>query len=378
MNKPKRIRYKRRVVIYSALFLIIFFSIADYYSETYGLPDFAKDAVRKKLRDSGFDIDFNGLKCGLINGIIITDTSLNDSVLKRKSIFTAEQIRLSIMPSFTSSYFLNFNSFEVISGELNIPMFPEYGEESKYDILHIADVDARFFLRGDNIDIAYFTGKIDPFIFSAYGTYRNALVPTASGLGAFFIRKRTAAPFSMSPLIESIPYTTRAAVFRKLLNLRYSNIFSQKPTCSLMLNFDAKSFDNSVLKANIELPAFTYAGFNARKVDAMLSYSNEKLTLDFLSVKLHDNGALTVRGAWDKSSGIITGLTEGRLTPKDITALLKTAGISLPLEMQLTEPISFKLAFNDFSLKSKQSRGILDVEIPEVNFKGVNMYNIKE
>jgi len=377
MKKTRKIRYKRRLLIYTSLVFLIIFSIIDYYFETAGLPAFAESYVKEKLRVSGFDINFDVLKCGVVNGIVLTHPSLKDSQFSNEQLFTAEKMRLSLRPDFSGSFFLSLNAFEISNGEFMIPFFPDMGEEGKADCVKIKEVNAGISLTGKGLEIRYFSGKLDPFSFSAAGSLKNVLLPIISTTAVSSSSKKFPSSFSAVPAINSIPYQTRARIFRELIKIRDKRAFKGPPECRFVFNIDALSPELSRMNADVNLPEFEYAGLRIKKIDSIISFKNKMLFLDKMFIKLPDTGELHVSGTMDNDTGLISGMIKGKLTPSELAAILKIADLKLPAVMDFTKNISFQLDLKDFSIDAMASKGKLNIEIPEIRFKGVDMFDIK-
>ena len=62
MKKTKKIRYKRRLLIYSSLTALILFTITDYYFETFGLPNFVAIYFQEQFYKKGLEVKFEKIK----------------------------------------------------------------------------------------------------------------------------------------------------------------------------------------------------------------------------------------------------------------------------------------------------------------------------
>ncbi len=375
MKKWPKIRYKRRVLIYSVLVFIIIFSIVDYYFETFGLPEFAKIAVIEKLKTRGFDIDFDELKCGIVNGIVFTNTSINDPQSCLDKFFEAEKMKISLVPSFSGSFFFSISAFDITAGSLTIPLFPDFGEEGKTDIITIKNVNAHITLTGNDLDITYLKGDLESCQFLAYGSLKNIISSIISSSSSG--KNKHSPSFSAVPSINTIPYQVRARTFRKFLYIRDELVFSGTPKCQLAFDIDALNPKSNMMKANVKLPVFEYGGFSIKGIDSWISYRNNTLSIDEMVIRFSETGILKTKGYMDNNTGLISGTIDGRMTPNEIMGMLKVAEVELPVAMEFSKPLTFKLKLKDFSLNSSDSQGTLDIEISEADFKGVNMKNIK-
>jgi len=378
MKKTKRIRYKRRVIIYSTLIFILLFSIADYYCETYGFPEFAKEMVHKKLNERGFEIQFSTLKCGIVNGIILTDVSLKDSLLNLDNFLVADKLKISVRPSLESSYFISITSFEISHASLKIPLFPDYMDEGKSDIVLLRNVNAGLTFTEKRMDILYFSARLAPFQFSAYGSFSNVFFSNIFDSTSSINRHNKLASFSIIPTIKSIDFESRAAFFREYLKIKENHVFSSaSPKCQLMLNIDVIHPEKTKIKANLTLPPFEYSDFSVEKINAHFSYFNNILAVDSMSVKFPDDGKLTLCGGWRSNTGLINGTVDGKVTSEEISDILKVVDIELPQALQIKKALPFKMKLKNYSMDINNSKGELTIQIPEAELRGIHIYKIK-
>ncbi len=373
MKKPKRRRYKRRLLIYSTLVFVLLFSIIDYYCENFGLPEFARKIVCKKLQDRGFDLQFDDLKCGVVHGIRITNVKLKDSQLNLDNFLLAEQLKISITPQFNRSYFLGVSSVEIISGSLKIPMFPEF-EEGNSDIVTLKNVNARIECSGNALNVLHLSGELSPFQFTSYGSFSNVFFPDIFDDNSPEDKKTV---FSITPAIKSIAFESRASFYRELLKAQKDNLFTKgTPRCQLMLNVDVMHPQFTKMKAEISLPSFEYGEFSIQSVKAKLSYIENRVILDSLILKFPNNGELSMHGGWNNQNDLINASIEGRLTSEEISDILTVFDIKLPQALQITNSVPLKMTLKNFSLTANESKGELNIVIPEAKFRDLNIQNI--
>ena len=377
MKKGKKIRYKRRVLIYSALIFLILFSIIDYYFETYGLPQFVELEVKSQLKRRGFDFDFASLKCGIINGVVLTEPILKDPQYSNNILFSAKKMEISLKPSFSGKYFIALDAFEIDSGLLSIPFFPESGLEGESDIIRIEDFNAKIGLTVKGLEIKYFTGKLSPFKFSAAGSLNNILFPLVMASDYSNLNKKKSSSFSAIPAIKSIPYSTRSNIYRKFLQIKEDRVFKGTPELRFVFNIDTLTPHANTMKADMKLPSFEYAGFAIKQVDTRISYERQKLILNAMKIQLFDIGEINLDGTLDSDTSLITGNIKGTLSPAEVEAIFKLLKFKLPPAMQFSKKVSFQMELKNFSVDSIQSQGTLKVKIPEATFKGVKMFDIQ-
>ena len=377
MKKSKRIRYKRRVVIYSSLVFLILFSIFDYYCETYGLPAFAEQMVYEKLQKRGFDLQFDDIKCGVINGIVLTDVRLKDSQWSLDDFLVADELKILFSPNLKSRYFLAPSAVEIVSGTLNIPLFPG-SEESKSDVISLKNVNSRIEFNGNSLEILYLSGEISPFHFSCYGAFLNVFFPNMFNDVSFDAEKKHQRSFSIIPTIKSIAFESRASFYRKFLKLQSHDFFkTEQPECQVMVDIDALHPERSTMKADISSPPFEYEGFSIKSVNAQIAYVKNRAILKSLLLKFPHNSELSISGGWNNSDGLVSARVEGRLNSEEITGALNIFDIEIPKAFQITKPMPFKLNLENFSLDAKKSRGELTLSVPEVKFRDLNIYKVK-
>lgn len=377
MKKGKKIRYKRRLIIYSALIFVILFSITDYYFETFGLPEFAKLEIKERLKERGFDFEFDVLKCGVINGIVLTQPLLKDPQFSNNPIFSAKKMEIMLKPSWSGKYFIALDAFEIESGSLAIPFFPEYGLEGENDIINIEDFDAEISLNSKELEVRYFSGKLSPFRFTAAGSLKNVFLPFISSSDSSKNSKENNSSFSAIPTIISIPYSTRAQIYRKFLEIKNERVFNGRPELRFVFNIDTLDPNSSTMKADVKFPSFTFSGLMIKKIDTRLSYFKQKLVLDEMMIELFDIGKIELDGSLNVNTGKIDGNVKGKLSPSEIKEILKIFEYELPVTLKFSKEISFKMALNDFSLDSFQTNLAFEVNIPKATFKSVKMFNIQ-
>jgi hypothetical protein len=360
------------------LLFTLLFSIADYYCETYGLPEFARKMVYKKLHDSGFDIQFNDFKCGVVNGIILTDVSLKDSQLDLENFLVAKKLRISMRLSFKGSYFIALNSIEIVSGSLKIPLFPDLGDEGKSDIIQLKDVNAGLRFTEKGLNILYFSAFLPPFKFSAYGSFSNVFFSDIFDSDSSIDRHNKSASFTIIPTIKSIAFDTRASFFREFLKIKDHHTFAAGvPECQLMLNIDVLNPERTKIKADLSMPSFKYSSFSVKEVNAHLSYNHEALAIDSMCVNFPNNGKLELYAGRKNKNGLISATLDGYLTSEEISDILKVVDIELPSALQITKTLPFKMKLKNFSMDANTSHGELSIEIPEAEFRGLHIYKIK-
>lgn len=375
MKKPKKIRYKRRLLIYTVLTVLIIFSIVDYYFETAGLPDEVAVSLREKFKENGLDIEFENVKLGVINGLVLTKPVLYDQT-RESHIFKAEKLKIGFTFSPFSSYCFGIDSFELIHGHLQMPMFPDAGEEGEHDLIEITDVNATILLGDEEIDVKHFSGELPPFHFSAAGSLTNTFLPEIAKESNEYSSDST--PFSIVPLIKEIPLVTRSTVYRELLKFREGKFTQQKPECQMVFNLDIKKPSESFIKANIVSPAFTYGGFDIDSINATVAFKGYQIVLQKLAFQLPKGGTVKIDGMIDLFNDSITGEADLNVLPTELDNILQREKFHFPEFIKLGEkPMKLSANLQDFSLSSMFFKGLLKIEVPEAEIKGVAINNFK-
>lgn len=374
MKKTKKIRYKRRLIIYSTLTFFILFSIADFYFETFGLPDNVAAALQEKLQDKGLDITFDEVKLGVINGLVLTKPYLQ--IKKEKEpLFQAEKLKIGFTFSPFESYCFALNSFEIEEGSISFPFFPETGEEGKNDIIEITQVNADIRFSDKQIDVKHFSGELAPFQFSAAGSCKNIFIPKISNKNSS--SSSNPVSFTIEPLIEEIPYVTRCTVYREILKFKAGKFSHKKPECQVLFNLDAANPKDSFIKAEVISPAFSYGGFDIKSIMATMSLRGYKIFLDKLQFVLPDGGTVKIDGTIDLYQETITGKAELKVMPEELAKIVQREKFHFPHFIKLkNKPLSLSARLRNFSLSSMVFTGLLYLQVPEAEIEGIPIYDV--
>lgn len=374
MKKTKKIRYKRRLIIYSALTFLVLFSIVDYYFETFGLPDNVAATFQEKLKDRGLDITFDEAKLGVINGLVLTNPLLQTGE-SEQSLFKAEKLRIGFSFSPFETYGLGIGSFEIEKGNFKIPLFPETGREGIHDLVEINQVDADISFSDNQIDVEHFSGSLDPFHLTAAGSLKNMFLPKISDKSSSSSSENS--PFSFEPLIEAIPYVTRSKIYREILKFREGKFPAEKPECQVVFGMDFEKPANNFIKADVVSPAFSYGGFDIKSINATMSLKGYKIFLEKLYFSLPDGGTVKIDGMFDLLNDTITGKADLNVMPEELSRILKKEEFSFSQILKFkNKPLSVSARLQDFSLSSMIFNGFLKIKVPEAEIKGMNVYDL--
>ena len=374
MKKKKRVKYKRRTVIYTCLLLFIIFSIINYYTETYGLPDYLIKAIKQKFHKKGFNITFVSSHLGVLNGLVLTKPLIRG--LKHKNHYIkADSFHLGVTFSFFEPYFFKISSLRVINGELQLPLFPETLEEGANDVIKISQINAGFFFTGNNVNVKQLSGRFEPFKFMAAGIIKNISTPEFSK-----IPKGKQADFNyLFSFIESISLNAREAFYLKYLEIKKGSIFElSNPELSIAFNLDGKNVDKSNIRLFVKANNFSYMNLDIEKMVSSISIRNEKAELEKFILKLqHNSGNLKITGKLDLKQLNLTGNANLIMVPDSLRRILKNNKILPDYISIANKPLKIKAKLNNFSLKSMDFIGKAIIKIPDVFVKNVKLSNVK-
>ena len=373
MLKRRKIRFKRRLIIYSFLVLILISAGLDYYCEVYGLPAAADNFIRNKLNQNGFDIVFSDFKFGILNGAVVTDLQLYDKELCGEALFTADKVSLSFDLSVSESFFLKVTAFEISQGQIRIPLFPESGHEGINDVIEISNVDAIVSWSGKDIDIEYLSGKLSPFKFSCAGKLKNIFGSALAGSGSALLNSKASDRFRLMPVIKHLDFETRAEIYRRLWKVKTQHIFKKPPELNLVFNIDVLQPEKSGLKGDFLFPEFHYKSLGISNIHSVISLHENQLKLEKFKILLDDNRSrLNISGIYNISDELLTGSLSGKISTGTLVKLIKTTETELPAGVSLdsNEMIDFSLGLVDFSLNTLTFRGKSHIQIPQLKLKG--------
>jgi len=373
MKKTKKIRYKRRLLIYSSLTALILFTITDYYFEAFGLPNSLAMYLQEQFYKKGLDVNFNKIKLGVIHGLILTKPILLDHANKN-AYLKAQKLKIGFTFSLSSKSWFSINSFEIKGGKMSFPLFPEYGEEGENDIIEINNVNAILQFEDKLIHVKEFSGTLYPFHLAAAGAFKNFFLYNINNNTQFFPSK-----LSMLPMIKKIPYLSRAAIYREILRFRTTSFPTVKPECNVIFNLDAKHFAESFLKADIISPALTYNGIDIQNVHTSLLLKGFKVQLENLEMQLATKSTIKIKGVLDLLNKNITSHVTLKVLPSELSTIMEAGHLQLPhlpsfIKLQ-DKPLTIVAQLNNFSLSSMVFKGFMQISIPAAEIQGVTVYN---
>ena len=365
MKKKIKKRYKRRVLIYSFLIFFIGFSILDYYCETVGLPDSYADYFQNKLRLKGLMISFEKIKVGVIHGFVLINPSLYDPEVK-DYIFKADKLKIGVKLSPFDGKFFRLASFSVVNGDLDVPLFPENGEEGKSDILEIDSINASFDFDGEYIELEYFTGELAPFEFSVAGIIDNIYLKTFKAQPKKNIPSKKL--FTIVPLVKKISYANRRSIYRQIIKLEGVKFRNGRPACRLIFDFTERNGAGNSVKLSLETPSFHYGNFDINSLNAALSLKGDKVFMDKLKVTFPGGGTVYSSGFIDLLEYKITGKVKVVALPSEMNRIVKFDDINIPIEIKLHElPITLSATLDNYSFASDNFQGEVNLQIPKLH-----------
>ncbi len=378
MNKHVKFRYKRRLVIYSALFFLIVFCIVDFYLETRGLPESIAEPIRAKLRELGLELDFDKARLGVVNGINLSNPVLRTDG-REDFFFRAHTLKLGFSLAPSRSYLVRISYLEVKDGATRFTLFPEAGEEGANDCISIENFNAAVYVEADEVSIKYLYGNLDPFDFSAAGSFRNIPFPEFMSQPGKS-KKGASSQFNPSSMLRKIPYLTRARIYREIIGLRQEDISrGGRPACRLVFNLDASSPEISTIKANVSIPAFSVGDFKITSLKGLVSLNQYIMRLDNLNMTFPEGGSAEITASLDLFKNEITGRMAVLMLPGEFAKLTQGRDVfQIPESIAIhNEPFSMESRLENFSMDSKKFTGDLSVAIPSLSIKNIPVRDFK-
>ena len=352
MKKPKRIRYTRRVLIYTTLTLFIVFAIADFYFETAGVPDFFKASIRSKFRKRGLILTFDDAKCGVLNGLILKNPHCSGGDPRIYPSISAVSMVLYPRFSFSSSYLFTVDSVIVHGGEAILPLFPESGVEGAQDTLEIENMEAMIKVDENGFDLTWLTGNIWKLKVSIAGRIDNLFSKKVKG---WFSKKskNDNKLFDSAALMSSYSYQARALLWRKYKDFSAkARWYAKKPSCDISFNLDPLNFDATKLHVDLNIPKMAYGTQEIEGGNATISVKEDILVVDNCFIKSPDGDSINLTGTLDAVRSRVTGKAKASLTPKTIIALCKMKQIEIPPKLKILSPVSLSVDIKNHSIHS--------------------------
>ncbi len=333
---------KKRIVFYTLIILATVLLVFDIYCETKGLPAYLERVIEKKFQEKGILLNIKNAKVGIFHGVVLYDVTVKESKYSSWKVLTAESIRFSFPFSLKG---INFDSFSIHSGTLNLPMFPETGEEGLFDIMSVQNIEGDVRRIGNDLEIKYATAFLNGFLLNISGEVKDVFNNALLAQGGKTLGEDTLKP---SSALAGIPLTARTYFYNELKNMR-KNSFSKMPQLQLRVNMNLKEIYSSTVNCKLVIPSFKFRDMNINEINGSFSLKDRSLHFENLNVNLGKNGYLKANGSMDLATLSCKGLINGKLNMEkyknslDIPALKK---------MRLCEKFSdIEISVNNYSIQ---------------------------
>ena len=374
MKKKKRIRYKRRTVIYFSLLVFIIFSIVDYYTETYGLPVYMVNAIKQKFHKKGFNITFASSHLGVLNGLVLRKPLIRG--LKNKNHYIkADSFNVGIRFSLSEQFFFKISSIRVSNGEIQFPLFPEELEEGGNDVVKISNINAGVFFAKNNVYVKELAGEMGPFEFMAAGSIKNIISPEFSTIP---IGEESDFNYLFA-FITQISLNARKEFYIKYLEVLHKHIFKHgKPQLSIAFDVDVDDLAESDIRMSVQTPAFSYMKLDIKKLNSTITVKKETAILEKFKLTLEkDSGFLNITGKLGLKKLNLTGKANLTMFPDSLKKILVNSKFVPDYVKLENQPLHIRANLNNFSIQSKKFLGKAVIEVPEVFIKNVKISNVK-
>ncbi|MFA6290422.1 MAG: hypothetical protein WC637_01500, partial [Victivallales bacterium] len=298
---------KKRIVFYTLISFATVLFVFDLYCETNGLPSYMERLIEKKFQEKGIIISIRNARVGVIHGVVLDDVTVKESKYSNWKLLSAESIRFSFPYSFKG---INLDRFSIHSGTLNLPMFPETGEEGLFDVLSIQNIEADICRKGNDLDIKYATAFLDGFLLNISGAikdlYNNDTLISQGGkaLGDNALKPSSA--------LAGIPLNARTYFYNELKNLKKTS-FSKMPQLQLRVNLSLKEIYSSTVNCKLVIPSFKFRNVNVNEINGVFSLKDKSVHFENLNISLGKDGKLQANGDMDLTTLVCKGLISGKL-----------------------------------------------------------------
>ncbi|NOY74471.1 MAG: hypothetical protein GXP32_01605 [Kiritimatiellaeota bacterium] len=377
MTKRKRTKYKRRVLIYTALFSLIVFSIVDYYFETAGVPDFIKEDIRSRFLEYGLDLTFDDAKCGVFNGLVLNNPRCSGGDAGIYPSISAVSMVLRPRLSLSSRYLLAIDSITIHGGHAVFPLFPESGVEGARDVLEFREIEGMLRVDGNALNVAWLTGNLWKLKLSIAGRIDNVF---SEKVAVWFSKKkgRNDKRFDTTFLMSAYSYKTRALLWREYKDFREKTRWeSAKPICNVSFKLDPLNPKANNLKMDLRVPAMTYASRKIEKGNAIVSLNGDILTLDECFITTPEGDELKIEGRLNTDEGVATGKIVAHLTPDTFRSVSEIKQIGVPKNLNLLSPVSISFDIKEHAIYSKSINASILLKIKRFKFGSALIENIR-
>lgn len=397
--KPGRGLLWRLWPLHLALLALASLLVADWLLETRGLPAALVSRIQRRLAAQGIEFSADKLRCGLWKGLLLDGVRIDTGRKFESPSLTANRIRASL--SVTRLLKGNFVplSFEIESGRLSIPVFPENGEEGASDCIVISDFNGYVTLSGGKIVIENASGCFQNIDFKMSGSVDN-LLSAAGARGGAVLHNRLSQPTTERPqavavkakgasapkanglrqgaaFVSKVPLQFRRRFMRTIDRMKAER-FASHPKCEVGFALDLADFRRSVVKAQISVPAFEYGLLKIGSMHQDLSLKDGVLELKDIHVELGGGEYIEASGVCDAGANSVSGEISGLCAASKLMLFLDE-----PTRRRLNSKfkfgddlIAFKGNLQNFALSTGRYTGTVEFHIPNLVFNGVDFSHI--
>jgi len=360
---------KKRIFFYSLLVLSLTFLVFDLYCEIYTLPSSIEKAIERKFQEKGILISIKNARAGIFHGVVLDNVKVMESKYSSSVLFTAESLRFSLPLSFRG---VLVDKFSIHGGNLNLPLFPEAGEEGLTDMLRFQNIEAKLERRQNHLEIIYANTFLNGFLLNISGEVRDVftdvgfMMPVPAGMGDEEI-----AP---SSYLSMVPLNAREYFQNEIRDIRRS-AFSKMPLLQIRLNIGMKDPAKNTLDCKLQIPSFKSRNQTVEEITGNLSLKDKNLHLDNLSVSFGKNGRLKARGDLDLSSMTFKGLLDGKLL---VGKFLSAEDFPVMNDILLSNRLSdIEVIVGNYSITTFSGNLSASVSIPELDAFKIHMKDVK-
>ncbi|MFZ2655925.1 MAG: DUF3971 domain-containing protein [Victivallales bacterium] len=309
-KKPMRHK-KKRIIFYSLMTLVLAFLVFDLYCEIHSIPSSIEKAIENRLREKGLLVTIRNVRAGIFHGVVLDDVTIRDSVNGSLNLFTAESVRFSLPLSFKSVY---MDKFSIQGGNLNLPLFPEAGDEGLADIINFQNIEAKIEKRGNDLEIIYATTFLNGFLLNISGDIKDVFSDGRLIFqGAGGLDQKNMTPSSS---LSALPLNSRAYFLNEFKNVKRSS-FSRMPLLQLHIGLAMKDLSGSTMECRLRIPSFKFRNYTVEEINGILSLKDKNLHIEDLSANLGKSGKIKASGELDLSAMVFKGIINGKVSLKN-------------------------------------------------------------
>lgn len=387
--RSRRIRWALAVLTACLVLL----AITDFYFETHGLPESVIRKIERSAEQYGYRMEMDSIRAGIWNGVICSGVRLTGGVELPE--FSAERVRVDFAPLLIFQGVLFPFALEINQGYAAFPLFPEFGEEGRYDRLVISDLNASLAGAPGIVEVSRADGSLNGIRFSMQGSIDNLLHYS----GAMWINELCAslaggekpekkplprtADSGLQPVspyvafLRTVPLAVRKKVLYSLQRI-HEKQFQQEPSCKLNFRINMTDFKQTTATASFRIPSFRYGGLNIESIQEETSLKDGIISLNRVHLELGDGYFITASGKYDGSGNAATGQVKGTCRIADLLLFLDASlQRSIAENVRIAdETVTFEGSLENFSLSSRKYHGRLNVQFPHLNIHQLDLRNV--